>query len=231
MQTTLLPLSNPLAVETLRIARYKLRSRVLGPGERAVVWFQGCSLDCPGCIAAEMNRSTTWLSYSPTELVELVSSVAGIEGVTLSGGDPFDQPKAALIEFLRQLRALTSLSVMCYTGRTLRQLESASDATLNGEILSLCDILIDGVYDERRNDGHQWRGSSNQEIHFLTDRYRHLADEIRSSKERAVEVDLSTDKVVSITGIPAPRFLERLRQQLAERGIEWSYQGDDGSDG
>lgn len=206
----------------LRVARYKLRSRVLGPGERAVIWFQGCSLDCPGCIALEMNRSATWLSFSADELVELVAQVEGIEGVTLSGGDPFDQPKDELAAFLDRLRATTSLSVMCYTGRTLRQLELADDADLNRSILAHCDVLVDGIYDERLNTGQQWRGSSNQVIHFLTDRYRDIAEQTHASKDRAIEVDLSTDNVVSITGIPAPRFMEKFRRQLDDRGVKLS---------
>lgn len=208
----------------LRVVRYKPRSMVLGPGTRAIVWFHGCSLSCPGCIAFEMNRSTTWLEFSPKELVAYLRTLPGIEGITLSGGDPFDQPKESLLAFLRHLRQETDLSVMCYTGRTLGQLERASDEAINRKILELCDILIDGVYDETRNTGQLWRGSSNQQIHFLTDRYRHLQEDAVNVRERAVEIDVSTDNVLTITGIPAPGFVERLRRQLDERGVTMRFQ-------
>ena len=210
----------------LRVARSKDRTTVLGPGVRAVIWFHGCSLNCHGCIAYEMNHSTDWTGFSPTELCAEISQVQGITGITLSGGDPFDQPKSLLLDFLRLIRANTNLSIMCYTGRTVEQLLSAKDAGLNKEILDLCDLVIDGVYEESLNQGHLWRGSSNQKFHFFTDRYLHLKDQLNESTGRFIEIDISQDNQVAITGIPQPGFINRLRDQLAEQGVSWSFTGE-----
>ena len=210
----------------LHVARTKQQTSVLGPGQRAVIWFHGCSLKCPGCIAFEMNHSTDFTPYTPRELFEWVQGIPGIEGITLSGGDPFDQPRGALLEFLRLVRRDGQLSVMCYTGRTLGELMSCPERDVNREILGHVDMLVDGPYEQMKNDGHQWRGSSNQEIHFLTDRYLHLRSEILESKNRGVEIDLSLDNRLAITGIPGIGFIKRLRNQLESRGVDFRLEAD-----
>ncbi len=100
----------------LTVARFEPRTRALGPGYRAVIWFHGCSFDCPGCIAAEMNASTEFARVPVERLVRTVAPIPDIEGVTLSGGDPFDQDLGSLASFLEEVRACSPLSVMCYTG-------------------------------------------------------------------------------------------------------------------
>lgn len=203
----------------LRIARFQERSQALGPGTRAVVWFQGCAFDCPSCIAAEMNRSDDFDLTTPSDLVERVLKISGIEGVTLSGGDPFDQPLTLLAEFLEILNRRSELSVMCYTGRTLDQLRRGGANDVTARILKRLDILIDGLYVESLNDGSAWRGSSNQQIHFLSPRYRHLESSVRESRERKLEVSVIPGGAIDLTGIPPAGFIDRLRDQLNTRGL------------
>ncbi|MGM0485568.1 MAG: 4Fe-4S single cluster domain-containing protein [Planctomycetota bacterium] len=202
----------------LRLARWKLRCEVLGPGVRAVLWFHGCSLDCPGCIAREMNASAEVETWTPTALAERLIAVEGIEGVTLTGGDPFDQDSTALAGVLARLQE-AGLSVLCYTGRTLEQLLERPSADAHRSLLRYVDMLIDGPYVAELNDGALWRGSSNQYIHFLSARYRHLADAVRDGRSRALEVDWALDGTLSIAGIPKPGFLRRLVAQLDRRGV------------
>ena len=212
--------------EGFRVARTKQCTSVLGPGQRAVIWFHGCSLKCPGCIAFEMNHSAEFTPYTPRELYEWVHGLSGIEGITLSGGDPFDQPGLALLEFLQLVRKDGQLSVMCYTGRTLEELMTSPENDLNRQILDYVDILVDGPYEQLKNEGHQWRGSSNQKIHFLTERYMHLRSEILESKNRGVEIDLSLDNRLTLTGIPEIGFIKRLRNQLESRGVDFRLEAD-----
>lgn len=213
--------------ESLRVHRIKEHCSVLGPGTRAVLWFQGCSFSCPGCIANEMNSSSQYEVFSPQSLASKIASIVGIEGVTLSGGDPFDQPLEAMTEFLRLIRANTSLSVMCYTGRTMDQLIKLGRKNPPSEqqidaMLSNIDLLVDGLYVEQLNDGSLWRGSSNQVIHFLTDRYVHLKSSINLKNARQLELELLPGQVLEITGIPAAGFLSSFRSQLQSRGVELS---------
>jgi anaerobic ribonucleoside-triphosphate reductase activating protein len=203
----------------LGIARFIERTQALGPGLRAAVWFHGCSFACPGCIAEEMNQSSEFERISPRELAGRVAAIEGIEGVTLSGGDPFDQPLDALVDFLRELRACSDLSVLCYTGRTLEQLRRGTHRNLQEHALEYVDILIDGLYVQSLNDGTVWRGSSNQRVHFLTPRYRHLAEWVEESRNRRVEVRVLADDVIEITGIPPAGYLARLNEELRHRGL------------
>ena len=129
--------------EQLQVDRIQEKTKALGPGCRAVVWFHGCSRGCPGCIAAEMNRSEEFESCTPQQLADRICALEGIEGITLSGGEPMDQPAGALAEFLRQIRARTGLSVMVYTGYLLDELKPMPGKP---EILGMIDILVDGPY-------------------------------------------------------------------------------------
>lgn len=206
----------------LTVARFEPTTTALGPGCRAVIWFHGCSFACPGCIAAEMNASAEFARIPVERLVRTLATIPGIEGVTLSGGDPFDQNLESLALLLEQLRACSPLSVMCYTGRTLAQLQTGVKADAHHRVLVNVDVLVDGLYVDSLNDGHVWRGSSNQHVHFLTPRYRHLNHYVSSSTDRHLDVTLDRLGRLRITGIPPSGFLDRLGQELTLRGLTMS---------
>lgn len=208
----------------LTVARFQPRTRALGPGHRAVIWFHGCSFDCPGCVAADMNASTEFARVEVRRLVRTVAAIPDIEGVTLSGGDPFDQNLEALTLLLQELRACSPLSIMCYTGRTLAQLRSGSKATDHERVLVNVDILVDGLYVEALNDGSAWRGSANQQVHFLSPRYKHLEESILRSRDRQLEVAIDGGASLHFTGIPPIGFLDRLGQELRSRGLSMTTQ-------
>ena len=90
----------PDAVNAAHIVR---RCRVLGPGQRFVLWVQGCPLRCGGCHNPDFLafRDATWMKVD--ELARLVLETGGIEGVTFVGGEPFAQA-AALARLARQIR-------------------------------------------------------------------------------------------------------------------------------
>ena len=184
-----------IAEGSLRIALVTTHSRVLGPGVRCVVWFQGCSLNCRGCIAAEMNAAPPLVTTTPVALADWCGSIRGIQGVTLSGGDPFDQP----------------LDVMLYTGRTLSQLR-ASECPDVATILTLVDILIDGPYVESLNDGIGWRGSSNQRVHYLSDSSVFEPD--GGEENRRLEVKLDAKGALSVVGLPTRGRANQFALQL-----------------
>lgn len=204
----------------LHVDRIQEKTNALGPGCRAVVWFHGCSRGCPGCIAAEMNRSDEFELYTPLQLADRVCAIEGIEGITLSGGEPLEQPADALAEFLRLVRDRTGLSIMLYTGYSLDELKRMPG---RAEVLGMLDILIDGPYRQELDHGELWRGSSNQTIHMLTDRYAALADELPRSKGRPMEFDLSQSGVLRFTGVPPRGFRKKLEAELEKKqfDIHW----------
>lgn len=154
--------------KTLRINSRLSRSRANGPGLRAVIWFQGCSLGCPRCFNKGLNNPNEGIDIETDELFQWLVSLKGISGITLSGGEPTEQIPA-LLPFLEKVRNKTRFSMLLFSGRYLGQILSLA----GGErLISLLDVLIDGAYNHRQaNPPGIWPSSANQKIHFLTSRY------------------------------------------------------------
>lgn len=139
-------------------------SIVDGEGIRSVIWFQGCSHNCPGCHNPETH------DFNGGELVSLDEMKAQIDeleyqaGVTFSGGDPMMQ-----VEALTELAAYVhekGMNVWCYTGFTFEELMTLAEKNDNyRKALEQIDVLVDGkfVMDLKSFDV-QFRGSSNQRI-------------------------------------------------------------------
>lgn len=191
---------------------------VLGPGRRAVVWVQGCSLRCPGCIVPE-----TWLPRAgrlvdPRELAREIVALTGVEGVTVSGGEPMEQA-AAVAELVAAVRA-AGLGVWVYSGYTAEELLARDDAAVR-RILSLADVLVDGRYRREQADGAPaYRGSANQRVLALSGGAPSGAPvpALPAAAPRfQVTVDVSGRMVV--VGVPPRGFLAALRESLERRGL------------
>jgi len=143
-----------------------------GPGLRYVVWLQGCTFKCPGCFNPDSQNSDIRRLKSVLEVFrDIKSHAAGVEGLTVSGGEPFQQA-AGLLELLTMVRAHTDLSILVFSGYEIDQIRSLSHGP---EVLELIDVLIDGPYVRDLRLPRGLRGSTNQKVHFLTNRY-HLQD-------------------------------------------------------
>jgi anaerobic ribonucleoside-triphosphate reductase activating protein len=211
----------------MQIARKKVLCNVLGPGGRSVIWFHGCPRQCPGCIADTMNAAAEYETFTPRQLAGWVLSNhlepdggQRIEGITLSGGDPFFQPAGELTEFLRFLREKSRLSVLCYTGYLLEELQVDVEKCT---VLPYIDVLIDGPYVQELDEGQRWRGSGNQRFHFLSDRYRSESDAWYAAKERQVEIELDLNGKLLISGVPSKDFIAKLTAQLQRRGVDADF--------
>src|SRR5215469_3375645 len=88
-------------------------SAVNGPGERAVVWFQGCDLRCRGCFNPATHHFNGERDKPAEEVGEWILGCLGIEGVTFSGGEPFQQASDLhrLCEYIRLRRPDLSIGV------------------------------------------------------------------------------------------------------------------------
>lgn len=174
-----------------------------GPGRRFAVWVQGCPLRCAECCNPQMLRFEGGTETDPEALAARAVAIAGLDGVSLLGGEPFAQARELAI-FARAVRA-AGLGVMIYSGFTLAELCTREDAA---ELLAACDLLVDGPYDRARPEPRRrWIGSTNQEIHFLSDRYR--ADDPCWTMPNSVEIRLRKGELV-VNGWPAlARSLQR----------------------
>jgi anaerobic ribonucleoside-triphosphate reductase activating protein len=172
-------------------------SRVNGPGLRMVVFFQGCARRCQGCFNPETHPFDVGRRVGVEALFanDLRDTV---EGITVSGGEPFSQP-APLYALLKAAKA-RGLSTVVYSGFTYVDMAS------NGErckSLPLIDVLIDGAYDESCADSTLLaRGSTNQTIHLLTPRYT-MDDLYLPGK---AEVIISADGTILSTGFSRTLF-------------------------
>ena len=189
----------------LKISHYIDNTRVLGPFIRSALWVHGCNRSCKGCIAQEMNTQVP-KNYDIEELAKFFLEVESAEGITISGGEPFLQAEA-LYELIRQIRECRDYGVIVYTGNTYEELLVSDDSWVH-KLLSQTDILIDGRYIEELDDGIPYRGSSNQKIILLSDRYRDsYEDYYLKGTKRNIEIKV-TGKNVYLAGVPSKNGLE-----------------------
>jgi anaerobic ribonucleoside-triphosphate reductase activating protein len=185
-------------MELLNLHRIVDVTAAEGPGLRCAVWTQGCSVRCPGCFNPQ-----TWTTRGGTlrpwqDLVSRVLAIDGIEGVTLLGGEPFDQP-SPLGEFAAAVRA-AGLSVMTFTGHVREELPPS-------KLLDSTDLLVDGPFlADRPEPSRPWVGSVNQRFHFLTGRY----DESIFTTPNRLELTIAPDGAVELNGFATTEVLEAL---------------------
>ena len=187
-----------------------------GPGARAVVWTQGCSLRCPGCSNPLTHSHKRRILINPLQLAKYILAIPGLQGLTVSGGEPFEQ--ALAVERLCGAVRKDGLSVMVFTGWTYESICRCRYRAVK-DLLKQIDILVDGPFIQEMADRNlAWRGSRNQRVIFLTDRYG--PDVLRGSVKPQVEGKLSSSGSFRITGFPEASDLDLLTKLLAsEFGI------------
>ena len=147
----------------MRIAGTIKHSLVNGPGIRFVVFFQGCIHHCKGCQNMDTWDPSGGEFIEPDELIEMIRSTKHLDGVTLSGGDPFMQAQSAA--YVAKACHDMGLSVWCYTGYTYEEIMEGKAPEGAVELLEETDVLVDGRFEqERRNLMLNFRGSENQRI-------------------------------------------------------------------
>lgn len=151
--------------EKLSIARIFYPVKTLGPGHRVGVWTTGCSRKCSGCISSELQYYDKEKELDIETIMEMICSITHpIDGFTISGGEPFCNPKA--LDALVQRLAEINDDILIYTGYTLNELRELSIIEIDS-ILNTCAALVDGPYIEELNNNCGLRGSSNQCVHIF----------------------------------------------------------------
>ena len=149
---------------------------VLGPGRRIGLWLQGCRIHCKGCVsqdtwATDPGRETTVARLLTWCRETVAAHGGGLDGVTISGGEPFDQPQAlaALLDALAHWRTIEArdFDILCYSGYPLATLQKKHAA-----LLARLDALIPEPFVEAQPLEKLWRGSANQPLVLLSDRGR-----------------------------------------------------------
>lgn len=190
-------------------------TEVEGPGKRACLWLQGCSIRCKGCMAPHTWEQREGRPIAVDDLFNQLTSSQEIEGVTILGGEPMDQAEA-LLPLLAQIRAIP-LSIMLFTGYCLEQLTTPAQQ----QIIALCDLLIDGPYIQSLTDfSRPWIGSKNQQIHYLTDKYLYLKNQLSPTINHPqtsfspIEIRISATGEIKINGMFPDSLLSTLQREF-----------------
>ncbi len=117
-------------------------SRINGPGNRLVIWVQGCKFHCKGCFNQETHPYTTEHLMEIDELAEIINRDKEIDGITISGGEPLDYPRQ-LEALLHKLK--NSLTSIIYSGFTIDEIVHNE---LLKKVIKQVDLAIVGRYDE-----------------------------------------------------------------------------------
>lgn len=139
-----------------------------GPGIRFALFVQGCGHNCPGCHNPGTHDYNGGEWKDTDEYLAAIKADPMITGVTLSGGEPFDQAEG-LLPFAGEVKAL-GLELAAYSGYLYEEL--LADETKKA-LLEVCDVLIDGPFiRERRNLDIRFKGSENQRIIDVPESFR-----------------------------------------------------------
>lgn len=148
-------------------------SFAMGPGKRSVLWVRGCSILCSGCITPEYLDHAVRTETTVEEICDWIARMKlehQIEGISFSGGEPFEQARV-LSEIALFARSI-DLSTLSWSGYTKSYLEKGHAPDGSQELLDALDVLIDGPFIRQRPTSLPLRGSSNQHLYLLTDRYK-----------------------------------------------------------
>lgn len=168
---------------------FEENEHLFGPGKRLVLFCQGCSIHCPGCINHHLWEFGIGEDISTKEILSLC---ADVEGITLHGGEPLDQSDG-ILEIIEELRKIGK-TVVLFTGYTYKELKTLSQK----KVWRLSDMVISGRYDQnRRNIYLQFRGSTNQRIYKHKGKYKNYT--IQDGKTVAI-FRLSEDGIITARG-------------------------------
>ena len=180
----------------LRVHALVENSTVNGPGARAVIWVQGCSLGCPGCWNPQTHAPLQGFRLDVSEILEWFAKASRenrIEGLTISGGEPMEQAPAVL-ELLRRLKAAhPGITAGLFSGYTERELPDALWRAMQGHL----DFAVLGRFNARRRSHDPLVSSTNQVLRLYTAHYS-MADFAAQS----VEIHIDDTGLTQITGFP-----------------------------
>lgn len=147
----------------LNISGFYDNSCTNGDGWRSVIFFSGCPHKCNGCHNPETWEYGSGTDYSVEKLTDLIINNKGfIDGVTLSGGEPFQEDNIEELLILVKNIKSVGLNIWCYTGYTYEYLLTHPKFST---LLKYIDVLVDGLYIKELFDPDlKFRGSSNQKI-------------------------------------------------------------------
>jgi anaerobic ribonucleoside-triphosphate reductase activating protein len=178
----------------INVAKILKRSRCNGHGTRFVIWVQGCNKRCVGCFNPQYQQHTENVPMSVKTLLSEVLAVSGIDGITISGGEPMLQAKE-LSELAKAVQS-EGLSVLVFTGYSEKELNDSNDEDIKTLMVN-ADMIIAGEFNPSYPSEIPMIGSSNQKVMNLTGRLPDPHDDKIPRVEAICE-----GKTISLSGFP-----------------------------
>ncbi len=196
---------------------------VLGPGRRIGLWVQGCSIGCKGCVSMDTWPTDPQRAVPIAELLAWCKKVTaeGLDGITISGGEPFDQAPA-LQQLLIALHGWRTQShhafdILCFSGYPLKTLQQR-----HPKVLALLDAVIPEPFVDQQPPTAVWRGSANQPLVPLSPlghaRYAPYVSAPVVEGDKRMQVAVEAGRVWMI-GIPERGDMAQVEALCASRGL------------
>lgn len=208
----------------IALSRMHYPVTALGPGRRAGIWLQGCTIGCAGCLSRDTWDPHAGTAVDVAHVLEWLTIQAeqqgGIEGVTISGGEPTEQA-SALHELAAGIDALRSRGtidgdILCYTG-----LDDADFYAACPWSHELIDAVITGPFRITEPTELLWRGSANQRLIALNDRGRRIYAPFDQATSTHPPLQVAvTDGQVWMIGVPRRGDLQRLEVAVRADGVQ-----------
>lgn len=177
----------------VRVSRIMHGTTAEGPGLRTAIWFQGCSIRCKGCINPHLF-SPRGGTLEPVSGIIEEAIANSVEGLTLIGGEPFDQADSG--HALASAARASGLGVIVFSGYEYETLNSKNSSTR--AFLSSVDLLVDGPYQDWNPETQRSLvGSGNQRFIHLTNRYENFRPELVRNR---VDVRIRPDGSIEVAG-------------------------------
>lgn len=174
------------------------QEHLYGPGKRLVIWVQGCSIRCNGCINDHMWEFRKDVFMNIDEIISLCIHDE-VDGVTLLGGEPLDQAEDLflLVDKLKKKQ----LSIVLFTGYLKKQLMRKAQR----RVWNMSDIVIAGPFVlAKRNIHLQFRGSSNQRVYSHPGKYHHY--QVKDGISVSV-IDIHENGTIDLKGFDSERIV------------------------
>ncbi|HDN2510242.1 MULTISPECIES: 4Fe-4S single cluster domain-containing protein [Providencia] len=196
----------------ISVSRIHFPVTTLGPGKRIGIWFQGCSLRCKGCLSPD-----TWhVKESYLTVAKLINQIVEwypvADGITISGGEPFEQPDA-LFELIREIKQRFQGDILVYSGYEWDVIEDRVKR-MNPYI----DALISEPFKVEIPQTLMLRGSDNQQLHLLTPLGKTLFKQYQrviTPEDKKLDLAFDEQGRLFLAGIPERDDMSRLSQLLA----------------
>jgi len=196
---------------SLQVHSFLESSTVNGPGQRAVIWLQGCSLGCPSCWNPATHLRSAGSEWNFEEILSrlsLIRSRIEISGLTISGGEPLEQAPG-LVQLVEDVRGqFPDLSIGLFSGYNETELDRGrylcfpsaavvEKRELWRRIRRTLDFAVLGRYNALVPSSDPLITSTNQRLRLYSSRYS-PAD----FKPQHVEVTIDGHGLTQITGFP-----------------------------